>query len=438
MKLVNIHKLLIFILLILFGQQVTQAQVWTLDQCIETAKINNKKLELDKNNIQIGKDKQAQIKANLLPKIKVETDYKYFIDLPYQLMPLSVFGGPEGQFKEAQFGVPHNINANLQFAMPLYNPQVRSNIKVAKIGIELAELKYQKTEEQLYFDISNLYFNAQILLSQAQFIKDNLENSYKLLKNVKLLHEQAMVKGTDVDKISLQILQLESKNDIIKSNYNQILNGMKMMMGVDLNEKLDVEPSIEYRQMESYENQPTIDMQMVVTKNRMLQGELNTIKKSRLPTVFLYGSYGVTGYGYDESPNEFLDFYPIGFVGLKATYSLFDGNITKKKKNLKQKEITNNNLQLALLTDQNNMQIRNAGLKIGVASRTLETTQSQIDFAQSIYNQIIIQQKQGVASITDVLLADGALREAQQNYLSAIVEYLKANLELKKLSGNIK
>jgi outer membrane protein TolC len=57
--------------------------------------------------------------------------------------------------------------------------------------------------------------------------------------------------------------------------------------------------------------------------------------------------------------------------------------------------------------------------------------------AQTIYEQTILQQKQGTASLTDVLLADNALREAQQTYLSAVIDYLKADLELKKLTGNI-
>ena len=42
-----------------------------------------------------------------------------------------------------------------------------------------------------------------------------------------------------------------------------------------------------------------------------------------------------------------------------------------------------------------------------------------------------------MASLTDIVLADNALREAQQTYLSAVVDYLKADLELKKLTGNI-
>ena len=428
------------LLLLLFGvmvQDINAQEVWSLDKCIETAVNNNKKLRLERNNVKIGKEKKRQVKSNLMPKVKLEADYKYFIELPYQLMPMSVFGGPEGQFKEAQFGVPHNINANLQFALPLYNPQIKSNVDMAKIGIEIAELKYQKTEEQLYFDISNLYYNAQILLSQIEFIDSNLKNSKKLHDNIKLLKDNKLATGTDVDKISLQMLQLNTRKEIVSSKYEQVLNGMKILMGVSMDEKFDVEPNIEYRAESQYTTRPTLDVRLVETKDKLLKSQLKSLKKSELPSVMLYGSYGTVGYGYDKSPNEFLNFYAMGFAGIKASYNLFDGKITKKKKNIKKIEIENNALQLDLLKDQNNLKIKNAELKIAIARRTVEMSKSQIDYAKSIYDKTVLQQKQGLASINDVLMSDNTLREAQQNYLSAIVEYLKADLELKQLSGNI-
>jgi OMF family outer membrane factor len=83
------------------------------------------------------------------------------------------------------------------------------------------------------------------------------------------------------------------------------------------------------------------------------------------------------------------------------------------------------------------MQINNARKQRTVAQHSLETTLSQIVLGQSVYGQTILQQVQGTAGLPDVLLADNALREAQQNYLTAVVEYLKADLELKKLTGNI-
>ena len=437
----NKFKILISILILSFmtvSYKVQAQEIWSLDKCIETASINNKKLKLEKNNIEIGKERKNQVKSNRLPKIKIETDYKYFIELPYQLMPMSVFGGPEGKFKEAQFGVPHNINANLQFALPLYNPQIKSNVEMAKIGIEIAELKYQKSEEQLYFDISNLYYNAQILLSQLDFVENNIENIRKLKNNLQLLKDHQLAMGTDVDKVSLQMLQLDTKKDLIQSKYEQVLNAMKVMMGVSMDKDISVETNIAYQKISNYTTRPTLDVKLVETKDKLLKSELNTLKKSQLPTVMLYGSYGAIGYGYDKSPNEFLNFYSMGFAGIKASYNLFDGNIIKRKKNIKKREIANNALQLELLKDQNELKIKNAELKIAIARKSVETIQSQIDFAKSIYDKTVLQQKQGMASTNDVLLADNKVRQAQQDYISAIVEYLKADLELKKLSGNIK
>ena len=203
MKLVSIHKQTIFLLFFLIGFQVAQAQVWTMQQCIDSAQVRNKNLQMSRNNVAIGEQKEKEAKANLIPKVTVNTDYKYFTNLPYQLMPLSTFNptAPEGQFKEAQFGVPHNINANLQLSMPMYNPQVYGAIQTTKIASELTELQYQKTEEQIYFEISNLYYNAQILHYQLAFIDSNLINATRLLKNMQLLNEQLLDKGTDVRKV---------------------------------------------------------------------------------------------------------------------------------------------------------------------------------------------------------------------------------------------
>ena len=54
-----------------------------------------------------------------------------------------------------------------------------------------------------------------------------------------------------------------------------------------------------------------------------------------------------------------------------------------------------------------------------------------------ICNNTILQNKQGVANITDLLMADNALREAQQNYIVALVNLRKAELEYKRVTGNL-
>lgn len=178
-KLVNIYKLAI--VLFLFSTEI-KAQVWSLEKCLSTAESNNKTLQINKNQIEISNSKNAEVKGSLLPKINLVSDYKYFMDLPYQLLPAAVFGGQPGQFKEAQFGVPHNISAQLQFAMPIYQPQIIGGIKATAIAKEMAQLQYQKSTEQVYFEVTSLFYTIQLLSQQEELVNSNLKNTDKLLK----------------------------------------------------------------------------------------------------------------------------------------------------------------------------------------------------------------------------------------------------------------
>ncbi|MGF2414336.1 MAG: TolC family protein [Ferruginibacter sp.] len=293
----------------------------------------------------------------------------------------------------------------------------------------------QKTEEQIYFDISNLYYNGQLLLRQLSFIDSNIVNTSRLLKNMQLIKEQLMAKGTDVSKVQLQKEQLETQKELVNSKYEQVTNALKIAMGIPLEQNINIEKDIQYKLSDEYTSTTAIDIRLANMQSKFLQSELSTLKRSKLPSLSLFGTYGKTGFGYDKQPNDFLKFYPIGFAGIQISYPLFNGTVTQRKLNQKRLEIKNSELQVHLVTEQNTMQIENAKRQRSVAQKSIATSTSQIELAKTVYAQTFLQQKQGTASLTDVLLADSALREAQQNYLSAVVEYLKADLELKRLSG---
>ncbi len=439
--LVNIHKP-ISILLIIFGWNTVQAQeVWTLKQCIDTAQVYNKTLQINRNNISISEQRKKEAQANLIPKVTANADYKYFMELPTQLMPMNALNpqAPEGQFRNLQFGVPHNINANIQLAMPLYNPQVYGAIENTKIASELTQLQFQKSEVQVLYDITTLYYNAQILKHQLGFLDTNLINTQKLLKNMELLKEQLLAKGTDVSKVKLQAEQLATQRENVDNKYTSILNALKLNIGIPLERNITVVPEIEQQTLTENNAGNVLDLRIIQAQNKLLNSELSTLNKSRfLPSLNLIASYGTTGFGYDKTPNDFLKFYPVSFAGIQLSYPLFNGTVTQRKINQKKLEISNNELQSKLISEKNTMEIENAIRQRNIAQSTITNTENQIILAKDIYEKTVLQQKHGTATLTDVLLADNALREAQQNYLSAVIDYLKADLEIKKLTGTIK
>jgi OMF family outer membrane factor len=216
------------------------------------------------------------------------------------------------------------------------------------------------------------------------------------------------------------------------------LNALKLNIGISLERNITVVSEIEQQTLTENNVENILDLKIIQTQNKLLNSELSTLNKSRfLPSLNLIASYGTTGFGYDKTPNDFLKFYPIGFAGLQLTYPLFNGTVTQRKINQKKLEITNNELQSKLITEKNDMEVENAIRQKTIALSTITNTENQIGLAKTIYEQTVLQQKQGTASLTDVLLADNALREAQQNYLNAVIDFLKADLELKKLTGSI-
>lgn len=438
MKLVNVHIQKLIVLVLLSSTSILNAQTWSFQQCIDTALVNNKNLQISRNNQQISEQKRKEVQANLIPKVDVTGEYKYFNDLPYQLMPLSTFNpqAPEGQFKEAQFGTPHSISANVQLSMPLYNAQLYSNIATTKIATEMSSLQYKKTEEQVFFEVSNLYYNAQILQHQIIFLDSNIQNNTLLLKTMTLLKSQLLAKETDVTKIALQLQQLQTQRDLLLSKQQQVLNGIKIMLGVPLTTHIEVEHNIVFENQPDQTSSSNIDLQLATSRSRLVENELKSIKRSRLPSLALFGMYGTTGFGYDKQPNDFLNFYPISFAGIRLQYPLFNGTVTQRKISQKKFELKNAELQLEMLNDQTTMQTENALSEKLITKQSVENTIKQVHLAENIYSQTILQQKQGTANLTEVLMADNALREIQQQYLSAIVGYLKADLELKKLTGN--
>ncbi|MCC6839147.1 MAG: TolC family protein [Flavobacteriales bacterium] len=440
MKLVNIHKRGLLPLLILaWGTAAGQAPL-SLQQCVDTALAHNATLLIERNNAEVGQGRLQEARANRLPKLTANGDYRYYGDLPYQFMPLSTFNpmAPEGQFKEVQFGVPHNINANVQLTMPLYSPQLYGGIQGAEVAAGIQGMQVQRAAEQVVQEVTTLYYNAQVLHHQLAYLDSNRLNTEKLLRNVQLLRGQLLAKGTDVDRVELQAAQLASQHAQAESRYAQVLDALKLAMGMPLGRDLHIDTTIAFGREAQYLPATTVEHRLAQARSALLRTELGTLGRSRfLPSVGLMGSYGTMGFGYSKAPNDFLTFRTVSMAGLQVSWPLFNGTAINRQMVRKRLELRNNELQLKLLDDQQAMRRANAERLRAVALTNVANTGEQLGLARTIYEQTVLQQSQGTAALTDVLLADQALRTAQQDHLAAMVDYLKADLELKAATGNL-
>lgn len=430
-------KLVITNVLILFLSSMNlYGQTWTLQQCIDSVYANNQRIAIANNSQKLSALKYKEVKSNLLPKLSINGEYKYFIELPYQLMPLSVFGGPEGQFKEAQFGVPHNINANVLLQVPIYSSGLMGNIYKLETAQKIVELEVQKTYDQIYFEVSNIYRNAQLLKSQLVFIDSTISNTERVKQNIALLAEQKVANQNDVKKLELKVSTLHSYHANLDVKLQQIYNVLQLLTGSA--STIEVEDNILMIDLMQYEDNGNKDIEIIQLQQEIINIDLKSMKQSKyIPEVGFVATYGTQGFGYDQSPNQFLNFYPIGYAGIRFTYPLFNGTVTNKKIDQKNLELENLKLKEELTKDAQQVEIENAVLQLENAFNNVTLSEQQVDLAQSIYEQEEKKHKQGLISLNDLMIAQNELIQNQQNYLQSIAEFLAADLELKKLTNNI-
>lgn len=412
------------------------SQLLSLQQCIDSAIKNNYNVRIADYELKQAKERLLEARGNLLPKINTAVDYRYYTNLPYQLMPATIFGGPKGSYKEVQFGVPHNINANVQLNYPLYNAVLQANIKTIQTAEELSYLQNIKSQEDIALDVSNVYYNAQILLNQQSFNDSNIVNSKKLMALMELLYQQKMTKGTDVDKVNLQLSQLLTQKETVQNQYFQVINTLKFLIGKSPDDSISIELATGKNEYQVLQNNPLTEIKLAEKQISFLQTEKTFIQKSKLPVINLNGFYGTTGFARIGS-NDFLKFFPLGYAGVQVIMPLYNGNTTMHKIKGKEIEIEKATVKAEMLKAKYNVDRLNNVYQLNNAQKNIIMIQQQIEFAQTIYRKTLLQQKEGVAALTDVLLADNSVREAQQNYTIALITLRRAELEQQKLTGNL-
>lgn len=80
----------------------------------------------------------------------------------------------------------------------------------------------------------------------------------------------------------------------------------------------------------------------------------------------------------------------------------------------------------------------NASLKLKDTQRTISLQEDNQALAEQVFDLAQKNYNLGVASLSDVLNASQSLVQAQMSYASALGDYMKAFIDLKKSKGEIR
>lgn len=414
----------------------SSGQVLTLSQCIDSAMVSERRIRMAGADERIAEERVLEARGQMIPKLRGTADYRYYTDLPYQLMPASIFGGAPDTYRAIQFGTPQNVSANLALHVPIYDPAAIGAMQVSREAAALAVIQSERTREEVVLEVSAVYYNAQILQGRSAFLDSNVVNANALAGTLDLLHAQMLARSTDVDRAKLQRDQLLTQREQVQSQFEQVLDALRILTGMELGATVRLEDIRPSEMTVPSGGETTTGLRSTDQAIRLKQAELRAMQRARIPGLAGQGTYGTTGFG-RIGPDDRFDFYPIGLFGVQLQVPLFQGTVLDHRIKGKKLELERMTLQRDALLDKEGMERRTAERRIVVAQQAVANSTAQLELARRIRRSTVLQHREGVAGVTELILADQSEREAQQSYLEALVDLRRAQLELQRLYGNL-
>jgi outer membrane protein len=424
-------------LCLLVSTIVNAQQPLTLKDALNFAIENNSTVRKSRLDIDGGKFKTQEVRADALPQISGNASMTY-----NAIIGQLVFG--DQAFK---LGRKWNDNAGLQVSQQLFNQSVFTGLKAAKTSESFYNLSANLTEEQIIEQVANNYYQVLVSRQQLNVIDTNIKNVKVVEKIITNQYSNGLAKKIDVDRIKVNLTNLQTQREQTINAVVQLENQLKFSMGMPVN-TLIVLPPDELKKVETLpELADTVNISGR-TEMRLLniQRELYGLQRKAYiaeyyPTLSLTGNLSVTGQSdkfdlFNKNGSAF--YYNASAIGLTLKVPIFNGFATRSRIRQSEVDIKKSDEDIRERANSLNLAYENAKIQLRNNINTIKSQRENVTLAQEIYNSTQNNYNNGLAALTDLLDTENALTEAQNSYTQALLNYKIAEIQLIKSNGNIK
>lgn len=417
---------------------------FSITQCVEYAYKNNLQVKNALLNIKSQEAINKEVTASALPTVTATVGGVNYLELPVSLLPGEIFGGTAGSFIPVRFGTKFNANASLQLQQLLFDGQVFVALQARRATIALQQKSAEVTEEMIKTNIHKIYYQLVVSKTQITLLDANIERLQKLEHDTRELYKNGFVEKLDLDKIAVQIANLQTEK-LKATNAIEIgYIGLKTLLGMPVKDILILTDNISEEQIitdvasnQDYAYTDRKEFQAVSLGKKLNEYNIKRYQLSYLPTIAMSGAFTKNAQRNQFNFFKGGDWFTTSFVGLNISTPIFDGfarkaRITKAKIDLQQTENQLQNLRLTI-----DAEVTQAKMNFATAISTLSYQKKNMQLAESVYAQTKKKYEIGTGSNIEITAAQTDLVTAQTNYIGAMYSAIIARVDYLKATGKL-
>jgi outer membrane protein len=459
-------------------QEVPDKLVLNLQGAVDHAISFNKSLKYARLEVERSRARNWEAISQGLPQIDGGMDYSSFFN--YELeFSFGMGGGADFSqdqlleaFNETQAAFPfytaqdlavHGANSYydgvLQSLLPpstiLLSDQASAKLMVNQlifsgqyiVGIQTAKLAMLISEQNLDFNELNIkesvigsYYLVLITEESLEIVRQNLENLEETLEQTEIMFRTGMAEQTDVDQIRITVNQLANATTSLQRNLELNYNllrfqlGLETTVGIELTD--DLESLFTNMQAETALDAPfnvddNVTYKIMKTQEEINKKMLGLEQWNYAPTITGFYNYNakILTTDFDMNPNH--------MVGLTMGVPIFSSGMRKAR--VDQAKIDYNIAQVNrdIMEDQLLLQEKQYKYNLQSSLDNFFTQQENVEVAQRVYDSYRRKFEQGMATSLDLTNANGNYLDAENNYMTSIMEVMNAKLQLDKLMNKL-
>lgn len=334
-------------------------------------------------------------------------------------------------------------NAGVSATMPLVNPQLWKSIQISGQQVELAVEQARSSRLDMVIQVKQAFYAVLLAKEAFSVYKNVYENALQNFSQTeKRFNAQ---KASELDYTRAKATVANAIPNVYNSESAVILAlwQLKAVMGVDLDEAIDVAGSLEDYSTDMYydiaaEDSVSLDKNTTVRQLAIQAEQLaNTVKLQQyayIPTLSLAFSYSINAMTNDFKFSEYR-WTPYSYAGLSLSIPIFSGG--KRYNDVRQAKVQAAELDLQRMNTERQLRIsiRQNLTTMQTNIRSLSAAKDAVQTAQKAYDISAKSYNVGRSTITDLNDAQLALTQSKLSVSQAVYNFLVAKSQLEQTLG---
>jgi len=425
-----------------------QSQKITISEILSVAIENSYRIKEQKLNQENSLQVKREALSSGLPQLNGYVDYKNYLNKPKLVIPGALTGNAVAPDIVTSFSKQHNLDYGVEASQLLFSLEFIYGVKIAGKGKEISDLNVELSELELVHQVYMEYYNLLAIYKNLEIIRSNINSLKQIRTKTDALQKADLALKTDLDRIDINISNLKTNE---RQVYNAIAiqtNNLKLISGMNQNVNWAVDttgianlfskilPKHNISSDPSFTNR--LELQMLEKQIELNDLQIKSAKGSFAPNIAAYATYFKQYFKDELKPfSSGDDWFKTSLVGVKMNIPLFTGNKSRAKISQAkiQKEINRNKKNEFL----HGLAIKHMNILNNYAVNLENCTNQQrsIELADKVREQEELKYKEGLSTLTDLLISEQELRSAEINYVKNILQLKITELDLLKSEGKL-